>query len=166
VKPEIGRFPNWQISKHYEDVGISGAKEKRPALNRLMDDARKRRFDSVLVFRFDRFARSTRHLVNALDEFKELGIGFISYSENIDLSSSMGTAMFTIISAMAQLERDIIRERVIAGLKAAKAKGTMLGRPKKVKRVDVTSLRKHGLTMQEIAQELHISMGSVHRYLQ
>lgn len=114
----------------FEDEGVSGSKEKRPGLDALMDGARKRKFDVVLVWRFDRFARSSRHLVSALEEFRSLGINFVSYNENIDTSTPMGMAMFTIISAMAQLERDIIRERVKAGVNAARAKGKHLGRPR------------------------------------
>ena len=101
-----------------------------PALNELMNDDKKRRFDVVLVWRFDRFARSTRHLINALEEFKNLGIDFVSFQENIDTSSPLGSAIFTIISAVAQLERDIIAERVKAGLRRAKENGKKLGRPK------------------------------------
>ncbi len=113
------RERGWNIFKEYVDEGISGTKDSRPALNELMNDAKKRRFDVVLVWRFDRFARSTKHLILALEEFKNLGIYFVSYQENIDTSSPFGSAIFTIISAMAQLERDIIAERVKAGLKGA-----------------------------------------------
>ena len=95
----------WQVFQEYTDNGISGTKDNRPALNRLVDDARKRRFDVVLVWRFDRFARSTKHLILALEEFRNLGIDFVSYQENIDTSSPLGGAIFTIISAVAQLER-------------------------------------------------------------
>ena len=120
----------WDIFKEYVDEGISGTKDNRPALNDLMNAAKKRRFDVVLVWRFDRFARSTKHLVNALYEFRNLGIDFISYQENIDTSSPLGEAIFTIISAMAKLERDIIAERVRGGLRRAQANGKRLGRPK------------------------------------
>jgi len=119
----------WQIFQEYCDNGISGTKDSRPALNQLMDEARKRRFDVVLVWRFDRFARSTKHLILALEEFRNLGIDFISYQENIDTSSPLGSAIFTIISAVAQLERDIIAERVKAGLRRAQENGKHIGRP-------------------------------------
>lgn len=121
----------WEII-YFEDEGISGTKERRPGLDALMNGARKRKFDVVLVWRFDRFARSSRHLVSALEEFRALNINFVSYNENIDTSTPMGMAMFTIISAMAQLERDIIRERVKAGINAARAKGKRLGRPNRL----------------------------------
>jgi len=97
-----------------------------------MDDARKRKFDAMVVWRFDRFARSTKHLLLALEEFRTLGIQFISYQENIDTSSPLGQALFTIVSAVAQLERDLIRERVTAGIRNARANGKQLGRPRRI----------------------------------
>ena len=110
----------FRIFKVYKDNGVSGTKDTRLGLSQLMDDAKKKKFDIVLVWRFDRFARSTKHLVNALYEFRNLNIDFISYQENIDTSSPLGEAIFTIISAMATLERDIIAERVRGGLRKAK----------------------------------------------
>lgn len=117
-----------------------------------------------MVFRFDRFARSTKHLANALSEFENLGIQFISYNENIDTTSPMGQAMFTMISAMAQLERDIIRERVVAGLKNAKAKGKKLGRKVTVDHEMVMALSKT-LKPAEIAKKLSISQSMVYRII-
>src|ERR1039458_8281704 len=115
----------FSIFREYVDAGESGAKDSRPQLNELMADARKRKFDSVIVWRFDRFARSTKHLLLALEEFRSLGIQFISYQENIDTSSPLGQALFTIVSAVAQLERDLIRERVNAGIRHARACGKL-----------------------------------------
>lgn len=120
----------FEVFQIYQDVGISGTKESRPALNELMADAFKRKFKTVLVWKFDRFARSQKHLVTALEQFMEYGIDFISFKENLDTTTSMGRAMFGMISVMAQLERDLIQERVVAGIKAAKANGKILGRPK------------------------------------
>ena len=120
----------FDLVREYIDVGQSGAKDSRPELSKLMDDARKRQFDAIVVWRFDRFARSTKHLLSALEEFRSLGIQFISYQENIDTSSALGQALFTIVSAVAQLERDLIRERVSAGIRNARANGKKLGRPK------------------------------------
>jgi DNA invertase Pin-like site-specific DNA recombinase len=114
--------------REFVDVG-SGAKDSRPQLNDLMDAARKRQFDAVVVWRFDRFARSTKHLLLALEEFRSLGIQFSSYQENIDTTSRLGQALFTIVAAVAQLERDLIRERVSAGIRNARANGKKLGRP-------------------------------------
>jgi len=156
------RERGWNIFKEYVDEGISGTKDSRPALNELMNDAKKRRFDVVLVWRFDRFARSTKHLILALEEFKNLGIDFVSYQENIDTSSPLGSAIFTIISAVAQLERDIIAERVKAGLRRAKENGMRLGRPRAVVDVEeVQRLRSEGLSLRAIARATGISRTTV-----
>ncbi len=157
---------NWHVFREYCDNGISGTKDNRPALNELMDDAKKRRFDVLLVWRFDRFARSTRHLINALEEFKNLGIDFVSYQENIDTSSPLGGAIFTIISAVAQLERDIIAERVKMGLRRARENGKRLGRPTiKVDIEEILTLRQKGLSIRQIAQQLNLSVTTVARRL-
>ena len=154
----------WNLYREYIDEGISGTKDSRPALNRLMNDARKRKFDVVLVWRFDRFARSTKHLVLALEEFKNLGIDFVSYQENIDTSSPLGAAIFTIIGAVAQLERDIIAERVRAGLRRARANGSKIGRPTaKVDRDKLLELRQEGLSLRQIAERLSVSKSTVAR---
>ncbi len=156
----------WNIFKEYVDEGISGTKDSRPALNVLMNDAKKRRFDVVLVWRFDRFARSTKHLILALEEFRNLGIDFVSYQENIDTSSPLGSAIFTIISAVAQFERDIIGERVKAGLRRAKENGKKLGRPRaEVSKGEIYRLHSHGLSLRKIATQLNISKSTVARYL-
>jgi len=145
----------FEIYKEYVDVGISGTKANRPALDELMDAARKRLFDVVLVWRFDRFARSTKHLVDALHEFRSLSIDFISYQEAIDTSSPIGEAMFTIIGAMAKLERDIIVERVKAGMRKAKEQGKRIGRPKTAVDIDgILSLRGQGLSLQAISDRV------------
>ncbi len=131
-----------------------------------MNDAKKRRFDVVLVWRFDRFARSTKHLILALEEFKNLGVDFVSYQENIDTSSPLGSAIFTIISAVAQLERDIIAERVKAGLRRAKENGKKLGRPPvRIDEEEVFRLRERGLSLREIARRLNLSKSTVARHL-
>jgi DNA invertase Pin-like site-specific DNA recombinase len=146
----------------YFDVGQSGAKDSRPELNKLMDDARKRQFDAIVVWRFDRFARSTKHLLSALEEFRSLGIQFISYQENIDTSSALGQALFTIVSAVAQLERDLIRERVSAGIRNARANGKQLGRPKSsVNRELILGLKAQGQSLRQIAATLGIGYGTV-----
>ncbi len=156
-----------KVFKVYQDNGVSGTKEIRPALNDLMNDARKRKFDIVLVWRFDRFARSTKHLVTALYEFRNLGIDFISYQENIDTSSPLGEAIFTIISAMSKLERDIIAERVKGGLRKAKANGKRLGRPKSEVDTDkVIEYRKQNKSIRQIASEMNLSKGAVQRTLE
>jgi DNA invertase Pin-like site-specific DNA recombinase len=156
----------WKIFREYIDNGVSGRKDKRPALDQLMNDARKKRFDAVLVWRFDRFARSTKHLVTSLDEFNHLGIDFISFMENIDTSSPMGKAMFTITSAIAELEADLIRERVRAGLANAKAKGAKLGRPSpEFDENELIRLRRSGITIRGIAERLNLRKSFVHKTL-
>jgi DNA invertase Pin-like site-specific DNA recombinase len=115
----------------FVDVG-SGAKDTRPQPNDLMAAARKRQSDAIVVWRIDRFRRSTKHLLLAPEEFHSLGIQFIRHEENIDTSSRLGKALFTIVSAVAQLERDLIRERVNASIRNAQACGKQLGRPRRV----------------------------------
>lgn len=161
---ELAVRRGFDVIGEYVDVGISGSKERRPELDRLMVDARRRRFAAVLVWRFDRFARSTRHLINVLYEFRHLQVALISHQEAIDTSSPIGEAMFAIIGAMAQLERDIIRERVQAGVEKARARGKRLGRrPKVFHRDQVASLRAEGLSFRQIAKRLGVSRSSVLR---
>jgi DNA invertase Pin-like site-specific DNA recombinase len=124
-----------RIVQDYCDVGVSGRREGRPQLNALMAAARNREIDCVLVWKFDRFARSTRHLLAALEEFNHLGVRFVSVQDQIDTDSPMGRAMFTIIGAMAELESSLISERVTAGMRAAETRGKHLGRPSIPKRV-------------------------------
>jgi DNA invertase Pin-like site-specific DNA recombinase len=113
----------------YVDAGISGTRASRPALDRLMRDARAHLFDVVLVWKFDRFARSAIHLARALEEFKGLGIAFVSYTEQVDTATPAGKLVFTILGAVAEMERELIVERIRAGLRNARAKGRRLGRP-------------------------------------
>tara|TARA_B100000768_G_scaffold154354_1_gene150992 strand:+ start:816 stop:1442 length:627 start_codon:yes stop_codon:yes gene_type:complete len=117
------------IVHEYMDLAISGKKQNRPQLNELMKAARDHQFDCVLVWKFDRFARSTKHLLVALEEFNYLNIRFVSIQDQIDTTSPMGKAMFTLIGAMAELESSLISERVTAGMRAAKSRGRHLGRP-------------------------------------
>jgi len=161
------RERGWNSFREYVDEGISGTKNSRPALNELMNDTKNRRFDVVLVWRFDRFARSTKHLILALEEFKNLVIDFVSYQENIDTSSPLGSAIFTIISAVAQLERDIIAERVKAGHRRARENGKKLGRPRvNIDPDESYRLRLKGLSLRQIATELGLSRSTVARYLE
>src|SRR6202167_5886912 len=150
------------LVREYVDVGQSGAKDSRPELNKLMDNARKRQFDAIVVWRFDRFARSTKHLLMALEEFRSLGIQFISYQENVDTSTSLGQALFTIVSAVAQLERELIRERVSAGIRNARANGKKLTRPKNgVERERILELKAQGQSLRQIAATLGVGSGTV-----
>ncbi len=159
---EYAAARGWTITSEYVNRGVSGAKESRPALNQLMNDARKRKFDCVAVWRFDRFARSTHHLLAALDEFRNLGIQFVSYQENIDTTSALGQALFTIVAAVATLERDLIRERVRAGLRHARAKGKRLGRPRRIINLDtVAKMRGVGMGERAIARDLGVAPGTL-----
>ena len=156
----------WEILEEFVDHGFSGAKERRPDLDRLMKAIWTGRFQAVLVWRFDRFARSVKHLITALEHFRSLNINFISLQEQFDTSTPIGQAMFTIIGAMAQLERDITRERVKAGLAQARAKGIRLGRPPaRVDCTEVALLQQQGCSLHEIARRLHCSRSTLKRRL-
>jgi DNA invertase Pin-like site-specific DNA recombinase len=157
----------WVLHKVYSDRA-SGATERRPGLDALMADARRGAFEVVVVFRFDRFARSVKQLVLALEEFRTLGIDFISHQEALDTSTPIGEAMFAIIAAMAQLERSIIRERVQAGIAHAKLRGTKsgkpIGRPRAVfDRAQAVELRAEGMSWGKIAKQLAATVTSVRR---
>src|SRR6202161_207163 len=152
---EYCKLRGWKFAGEYVDEGISGTKDSRPELNRLMADAHRRSFDAVVVWRFDRFARSVSHLLRALETFKALGVDFVSFSEQMDTSTPAGKMVFTVLGAVAELERSLIAERVKAGLRNARAKGKTLGRPKKT--VDdsrIVALRARGRTIREIADEI------------
>ncbi len=153
-----------QITEEYIDVGVSGCKESRPALNRLMADASRRRFDAILVWKIDRFGRSLKHLVNSLAELAALGVAFISLRDNLDLSTPSGRLMFQIIGAMAEFERALIQERVRAGLRNARAKGKRLGRPRiTVDASRIASLRSKGCSWSQIKAEVGVSKGTAQR---
>lgn len=156
----------WTIVEEFVDHGYSGAKERRPALDRLIKSAWTGTFQAVLVWRFDRFARSVKHLITALEQFRSLNISFISLQEQFDTSTPIGHVLFTIIGAMAQLERDIIRERVKAGLDRARSRGVRLGRPiAQAKPDEVAVLKQQGLSLPEIAKHLRCSRSTVKRRL-
>lgn len=148
----------WTVVTEYIDVGISGAKEKRPELDRLLGDAHHRRFDVVVVWRFDRFARSVSHLLRALENFRSQGIEFVSLSEQVDTSTPTGKMIFTVLGAVAELERSLIAERVRAGIRNARAKGKRLGRPRSVvDAAEVTRLRAQGASWRAVGAALGVS---------
>jgi len=152
----------WQVFDCYVDNGFSGKKDSRPQLNRMMQDAHERRFDVVVVWRFDRFARSVSHLLRALENFNALGIQFVSLSEQVDTSTPTGKMVFTVLGAVAELERNLIVERVRAGLRHARAKGKRLGRPRKsIDAAEVRSLRAAGESWRTIARKTGVSVGTV-----
>ncbi|HXW57068.1 MAG TPA: recombinase family protein [Candidatus Cybelea sp.] len=154
----------WELAGEYVDVGICGAKERRPELDRLMADAHRRRLDVVAVWRFDRAARSVSHLLRMLETFNALGIAFVSLSEQIDTTTPAGKMVFTVLGAVAELERSLIVERVKAGLRNARAKGKRLGRPRvAVDARRVAALRAEGLSWATIAERMDIGEGTVYR---
>ncbi len=154
----------WQLADEYVDAGISGTKEKRPELDRLMADAHRRRLDVVVVWKFDRFARSVSHLLRALETFQALGIHFVSLSESMDTSTPAGKMVFTVLGAVAELERSLIVERVKAGLRNAKAKGKRIGRPQVfVDARRIALLRANGASWPAIAKQLGVGVGTAYR---
>src|SRR5579864_5941023 len=156
----------WQVVEEFVDQGVSGCKESRPALNRLMSDACRRRFDAVLVWKIDRFGRSLKHLVNALAELAALGVAFVSLRDNLDLSTPSGRLMFQIIGAMSEFGRALIQNRVRAGLRNARNKGKKLGRPRvTVDASKIASLRTQGRSWAEIVTEMGIGKGTAQRAL-
>ena len=154
----------WTVAGEYVDTGVSGAKDRRPELDRMMHDAHKRRFDMLAVWKFDRFARSVSHLLRALDTFRALGIEFVSLSESLDTATPAGRMVFTVLGAVAELERSLIAERVRAGLRNARAKGKRLGRPTvAVDAGRIAFLRTQGASWARIAEQLGVGEGTVRR---
>ena len=155
----------WEIAEQFTDR-VCGTKDSRPGLNRLLADARRRKFDAVLVYRYDRFARSLRQLVNALGEFEALGIHFVSLHEGVDTSTPNGRLIFGIFASIAEFERELIRSRVRSGLAAARAHGKRLGRPRVM--VDpqrIFVLREKGASWATICRETGLSKGTAQRAL-
>jgi DNA invertase Pin-like site-specific DNA recombinase len=154
----------WEIVGEYVDPGISGAREHRPELDRMLAVCRRRQVDAVVVYRYDRFARSLRQLVNALCEFDSLGIQFVSLHEGVDTSTPNGRLVFGIFASIAEFERELIRERVRSGIAVARAQGKRLGRPRRpVDANRVRELRSLGWSWAQIARELGAGLGTVHR---
>jgi len=152
-----------KIVQFYVDVGQSGGKASRPELDRLMMDARRRKFNVVLVARLDRLARSLKQLVMTLDELRELGISFTSLQEGFDTSTSTGILLFQVVGAIAEFERSLIRERIALGLERARAEGKTIGRPlgAQVDEQELRRLRSEGLSLRAIARQVGISHPTV-----
>ena len=152
-----------EIVQEFTDI-ISGSKSRRPGLDQLMADARRHRFDIVLVAAFDRIARNVRHFLDVLDELNHLGIEFVSKRENIDTSGPLGRAMLTIVGAISELERSLIAERVRAGMRRAKLEGRRIGRaPLNIDRIAVVADRRSGMSLTEVAKKYHVSRATVCR---
>jgi len=155
---------DWEIVQEYNDSGICGAKEKRPALNRLLAESKRRAFDCVLVYRYDRFARSLRQLVNALADFDALGIHFVSLHGGVDTSTPNGRLIFGIFGSIAEFERELILGRVRSGMAAAKARGAKIGRPRiAVDSARIKRMRAEGQNWSQISREVGISRGTATR---
>jgi DNA invertase Pin-like site-specific DNA recombinase len=160
---EMAKQRGCEIVREYTDV-ISGTKSKRPGLDQLMADARRHRFEIVVVTAFDRIARNVRHFLDVLDELNHLGIEFVSRRENIDTSGPLGRAMLTIVGAISELERSLIVERVRAGMRRAKLEGRRIGRaPLDIDRVAVVSDRRSGMSLIAVAKKHHVSRATVCR---
>lgn len=154
----------WGLTKEYVDRGISGSKSSRPQLDKLMRDAADKKFDAVLVWKLDRFGRSVRHLVNAIAELESFGVAFISLKDSIDLTTAQGRLMFQIIAAMAEFERELIRERVKAGMANARTKGKQIGRPSLgIDREQVAVLKSAGQSWNQIGDALFCSVATAKR---
>jgi DNA invertase Pin-like site-specific DNA recombinase len=154
----------WKVAGEFVDAGISGAKEHRPELDKLLSLCRKRLVDAVVVYRYDRFARSLRQLVNALEEFRTLGVDFISIHEGVDTTTANGRLVFGIFASVAEFERELVRGRVVSGLAAAKARGQRLGRPTVTVNVpQIALLREEGLSWSAIGKRLGIGESTARR---
>ena len=163
---DLRRYAGQRFAQYreYIDVGVSGAQRHRPQLDALMKDAHKRLFDVVLVWKFDRFARSLKHLIESLDEFGSLGIDFVSYTEGVDTTTPTGQLLFHIVGAVAQFERDLIAERVRAGMAHARAMGKRIGRPRaEIDVQSVATLRSQGKSWRGIARVLNAPASRVRR---
>jgi DNA invertase Pin-like site-specific DNA recombinase len=162
---EMAKQRGYEVVHEYVDT-ISGAKSKRPGLDQLMADARRKRFDIVLVAAFDRVARSVRHFLEVLDELNHMGIEFVSLRENIDTGGPLGRAIVVIVGAIAELERNLIVERVKAGMRRAKLEGRRIGRaPMDIDRERVVIDRRSGMSLTQVAKKHRISRASVCRFM-
>ena len=163
---QVARQRAWTAVEFIDD-GVSGSIERRPGLDRMLADARAGKLDVIAVWRFDRFARDTRHLLVSMEEFRQLGVEFVSLREQIDTSTPMGKAMFTIIAAISELERDLIRERVVAGVRRAQAAGKHCGRPKaEMDLRPALALLGEGRSLKEVSAILAVSRATLRRRLQ
>ncbi len=157
----------WTIAGEYVDLGVSGSKESRPELNRMLKDAHLRRYDAVVVWKLDRLGRSLKHLVTTIEDLAAYGVSFVSLRDNLDLSTPSGRLMMHIIGAMAEFERELIKERVTAGIQAARKRGVRIGRPRTYVSPDkIRAMREEGTPWRAIAKRLNIGTGTALRALQ
>jgi DNA invertase Pin-like site-specific DNA recombinase len=151
----------WEVHREYTDLGYSGQKQRRPGLDALMQDAKARKFNALLVVKLDRLGRSLSHLVRLLDDLRALSIDFVATSQAIDTTTPTGKLMLGMLGAIAEFERELIRERVMAGLERAKREGKILGRPPKLDAEQVVELRAAGMSLRQIANALGVSKSAV-----
>ena len=164
---EYAQQRGWAVAGEYVDLGISGAKESRPELNRMLKDAQRRRFDVIACWKLDRLGRSLKHLVITLEDLQACGVAFVALRDNLDLSTPSGRLMFHVVAAMAEFERALIRERVSAGIQAARRRGARIGRPKAyVSSAKVRELRTQGMPWREVAESLGVGLGTAYRAIQ
>jgi DNA invertase Pin-like site-specific DNA recombinase len=164
---EHGERAGWEIVNEFTDHAVSGTRERRPGLDALMADARRRKFDLIAVAALDRLGRNLRHLVTLLDELQHLGIGLVSLREALDLTSPIGRAMFALVGVLAEVERAWIIERTHAGLRRARAQGKRLGRPRVI--TDAGKLRQllaNGSSHRAAARAFRVSEGTIRRAVQ
>ena len=160
------RLQNWRIARTYEDTGVSGAQDRREGLDALKADVAKSKFDVVIVWKFDRLARSTQHLLETLSLLQRYGIDFVSVTEAVDSSTPAGKMVLTFLGAIAEFEREIIRERVVCGLERAKANGVQLGRPRAGFDVnEALRLKRDGLSWSQLAKQMPVSSATLRRTL-
>jgi DNA invertase Pin-like site-specific DNA recombinase len=163
---EYAQRRGWHVFSEYVDLGVSGSRESRPELNRMLDDSHSRRFDAILCWKLDRLGRSLKHLVVTLEDLQAYGVAFISLRDNLDLSTPSGRLMFHVVAAMAEFERALIRERVTAGIHAARNRGQRIGRPRAyVNPAKVRELRDSNVPWRSIAKQLGIGTGTAVRAL-
>jgi DNA invertase Pin-like site-specific DNA recombinase len=156
----------WEITAECIDHGISGTRDDRPQLRAVMDFARKRKIDALLVWRFDRFARSLSHLINSLEELNRLGVDFVSYQESVDTATPQGRMVFGVMASLAEFERSLIQERIKSGLRRAVAQGKQLGRPRAaVDPAEAHRMRQEGQSLQRIAQTMGAHKSTISRLL-
>lgn len=154
---------NFEIFKVYADKGVSGAKESRPEFDLMLQDANKRRFDCLLVWKLDRLSRSLKHLLTTLDSLSNLNISFVCYNDNIDTTTPAGRLMFQMVGAFAEFERALIKERVCLGLRRAKQQGKILGRPKSTFNKELAKELLKTMTMRDVANRLKVSPATICR---
>ena len=167
---EYCQHRGWKVAGEYVDTGISGATDSRPELNRLMEDAHRRALDVVVCWKFDRFARSTSHLLRALETFRALGIDFVSVTEQIDTSTPTGKMVFTILASVGEIERSLCVERVKCGMRNARARGKVIGRPplRKFSQLEmelIQTARKKKVSVRQLAIQHQTTQYTINRIL-